>query len=62
MIVVGAGGLMRSGTVNDLATPTSTGRSAGYILGMCWSEGNEECIASYVGDEASGVGLECCSR
>ena len=57
-MVVGAGGLMRSGTANDLARPTSVGRSEGCSCGMCWRKGDEACAVSYVGDEATGVGLE----
>jgi hypothetical protein len=49
---------MRSGTVNDLARPTSAGGSEGYSLDTCWCEYDEDCAVSYVGDEESGVGLE----
>jgi hypothetical protein len=49
---------MRSGTANDLATPTWAGGFEGGSLGTCWREGDEEWVVSYIGNEASGVGLE----
>jgi hypothetical protein len=58
VIVVDAGGLMRSGIANDRATPTSAGGSEGYGLGRRWRRGDGVCDVSYVGDETNGVGLE----
>jgi hypothetical protein len=62
VIVVGAGGLMRRGTANDLATPTSAGGSEGLRLSTYECEGDEDGVMSNVGDKESGIGLECCSR
>jgi hypothetical protein len=62
VIVVGAGGLMRRGTANDLATPTSTGGSEGYRPSTYECEGDEDGVVSNVGDEERAMGLECCSR
>ena len=62
MIVVGAGGLMRRGTANDLATPTSAGDSEACRLSTYECEGDEDGVVSNVGDEEKGMGLECCSR
>jgi len=62
VIVVGAGGLMRRGIANDLATPTSAGDSEGYKPSIYECEGDEDGVVSNVGDEERGMGLECCSR
>ena len=49
---------MRRGIANDLATPTSACGSEGCSMGKYLCEGDEDCVVSYVGDEASVVGLE----
>ena len=49
---------MRRGIANDLATPTSAGGSEVSSMRKYWRGGDECCVISYVGDEASGMGLE----
>jgi hypothetical protein len=45
-MVIGAGGLIRSGIANDRATPTSAGGPVGYILGIFWPGMKKCCVGS----------------